>query len=91
MYSVIQPIEVLDEDNNMVSTWNVLTTDLKSLDEGNAWITDNVVSDMVEHTWVAKTSDILRLNNVELQNLVLGFLGTEPDPNDNHEPVDVGC
>lgn len=81
MYSVIQPIEVLDEFDQMVSTWIVLASDLGSLDTGNAYISDNIEEDMQEHTWVIKTSDILKFAPEVLQHLVIAFEDhVEPQP-----------
>lgn len=78
MYSVIQPIEVLDELDQMVSTWIVLATDLGSLDTGNAYISDNVEEDLQEHTWVVKTSGILKFTPEVLKHLVIAFEDDEP-------------
>ncbi len=73
MYSVIQPIEVLDDNDDMVSTWIVLATDLDSIDTGNTYITDNIEEDLVANTWVVKTSHILKLNPITLSHLVLAY------------------
>ncbi len=73
MYSVIQPIEVLDDNDDMVSTWIVLATDLGSIDSGNAYITDNIEEDLVTTAWVVKTSDILKMNSETLRYLVLAY------------------
>lgn len=81
MYSVIQPFEVLDDDDNMVSTWLVLATDLGSLTTGDEYITDNVEEDLVEFTWVVKTSDILKFHREKLQHIVLGFDDFDVEPN----------
>jgi len=77
MYSVIQPIEVLDNNNIMVSTWIVLATDLDSLEDGNQYITDNVEKESVEFTWVIKTSHILAFPPEKLQYIILGFEESE--------------
>lgn len=80
MYSVIQPIEVLDEFDQMVSTWIVLATDLGSKETGDAYINDNVDEDLVEHTWVVKTSDILKFKPEVLQHLLIAFDDPEEGP-----------
>jgi len=79
MYSVIQPIEVLDDKDEMVSTWLVLAADLFDKHDGDMWITENIEEDMVAHTWVIKTSDILRFSPPVLQYLMLDFDVEEGD------------
>jgi hypothetical protein len=64
----------------MVSTWMVLATDLGSLDTGNQFITDNVDTDLVEFTWVIRTSDILKFEREKLQYIVLGFDDFDVEP-----------
>ncbi len=80
MYSVIQPTEVLDENDEMISTWSVLATDLDSVGAGNEYITANVEDDIVEFTWVIKTSDILSFKPEELMHIVVVHDDQEEDP-----------
>jgi hypothetical protein len=73
MYSVIQPIEVLDDNDEMLSTWMVLATDINTTVAGNVWIITNVEEDLAEHTLVIKTSAILKFEPDVLKYLVLGY------------------
>jgi len=73
MYSVIHPTEVLDEEGNMVSTWEVLATDLLAKVQGYHFISENVPEDLKEYTWVVKTSDILKFVPEELMHIVIAF------------------
>ena len=70
MYSVIMTWEVLDENNDMVSTWKVLATDLESKEIGDQYITDIVEEELVARAWVIKTSDIFRFNAIAVSHLV---------------------
>ena len=81
MYSVIQPIEVLDDNDEMFSTWMVLATDLYNKVEGDSYIGNNVEEDLQEHSWVIKTSDILKFHPDVLKYLVVAFEDSfEPQP-----------
>lgn len=79
MYSVIQPIEVLDENDEMFSTWMVLATDLLYKAEGDSYILSEVEEDLREFTWVIKTSDILKFAPDALKYLVVAFDDAEFD------------
>ena len=73
MYSVIQPVEVLDDNDEMVSTWMVLATDLSSKVNGDVFISHHIEEELQEHTWVIKTSDILKFAPEVLQHIVLAY------------------
>jgi len=78
---VIQPIEVLDDNDEMFSTWIVVATDLASKEQGDIFITHAIEECMQDHSWVVKTSDILKFAPDVLKYLVLGFEDTiEPQP-----------
>ena len=73
MYSVIQPVEVLNDKDEMVSTWMVLATDLATKESGDLYISEAIERDMQEFTWVVKTSDILKFAPEVLQYIVLAY------------------